>query len=559
MNRLHNYFFKRYILVLFTSLSSLTAYAQTGCDCPGICQPCDGGIISLTLKYTGNYALVSVFDNSPVPLFAQSLGPGDIFRVNPASGGKFDGNYLFFYTIFSNVTMDVSCSLEFDPSEVHGSFTIVSAVSKNGGTLCCTSNVGDTQPPVISGCPATITVDATTECSAIVEWPDPVATDCNLDTLISTHKPGSEFPIGNTTVVYTAKDFNNNTSTCSFTVTVNDKTPPILVTSPGTMTLSADANCKAKATWAPPTFTDNCGVVTLTSSPSSNTFFSLGTTEVTCTAKDNSGNTTLCKFNVIVKDQTAPVVTNCPGPITINADATCKAKATWTPPVFTDNCSSVTVISSHSPGIEFPVGTTEVTYSANDVAGNTTLCKFDVIVKDTVFPVISACPDDIIVTTTNPSGEVSVDWDPIVAEDDCALSEETASHEPGDLFPIGTTLVAYTAKDHSGNVDSCTFQVTVVYENTTLEIVQLITPDGNGVNDEWVIGNIEKYETNKVVIVDRWGSLVYSATGYNNNNKVWNGQNSNGNMVPTGTYFYTISVHSGSTAIEKKGFIELVR
>jgi len=560
MNRLYPFILRKYILLFYFLLLSGTGYTQPVCDCPSVtqCTPCSGSIGSLTLKYTGNLpALVNIFDNGSL-IFSVTLSPGWIFTINGGPDGKFDANALSFYTgVIFDASIDVTCSLKFDPKEQHGSFSIISAVSQ-GGPLCCTSNVGDTVPPAISGCPANIDAFAATQCSASVNWSVPLATDCNLVSFTSTKSPGSLFPMGNTTVIYTATDLNNNKSTCSFNVTVKDIVPPVILNCPAPMTVSADATCTAKVTWTAPAFTDNCAVVTASVSHISGSIFPLGTTEVTYTVKDGSGNTTLCKFNVIVKDQTGPSITGCPTEITVKADQTCQSSVTWTEPVFTDNCSSVTVTSSHEPGDVFPVGQTEVIYTGVDQAGNSSVCKFNVIVNDLVAPVISGCPDDITIITKNPD-QVNVVWSPVIATDDCMLSSLTASHESGDLFPVGTTTVTYTANDFSGNIATCTFDVQVVYENTMLDIVQVITPDGNGINDEWVIGNIEKYETNRVAIVDRWGSVVYSATGYDNHSTVWNGRNTNGNVVPTGTYFFTISVELGPSVVEKKGFIELVR
>ena len=71
--------------------------------------------------------------------------------------------------------------------------------------------------------------------------------------------------------------------------------------------------------------------------------------------------------------------------------------------------------------------------------------------------------------------------------------------------------------------------------------------------------NIEKFAKNEVVIVDRWGSVIYSALGYNNENVVWKGTGQNGTAVPTGTYFYRLTVRYGEDSIEKTGFVELIR
>ncbi len=79
----------------------------------------------------------------------------------------------------------------------------------------------DTVAPVISMCPNNIT-QTTPTTSLTIAWSPPIATDnCTANpTLTSTHAPNSVFPIGTTTVVYTARDARNNASTCSFTISI---------------------------------------------------------------------------------------------------------------------------------------------------------------------------------------------------------------------------------------------------------------------------------------------------------------------------------------------------
>jgi gliding motility-associated-like protein len=89
---------------------------------------------------------------------------------------------------------------------------------------------------------------------------------------------------------------------------------------------------------------------------------------------------------------------------------------------------------------------------------------------------------------------------------------------------------------------------------------QVISPNGDGVNDTWVIGGLERFPDNKVTIFSRWGDIVYKARGYDNVNVVWNGNYNNGRAsngnVPDGTYFYIIDLGNGS---KLTGFIVLNR
>jgi hypothetical protein len=93
---------------------------------------------------------------------------------------------------------------------------------------CVTEAVGgnpclpDVTAPVIAGCPASQNL-TTSGTSAIATWATPTATDAcpGTVTLTSNFNSGSSFPIGSTTVVYTARDAANNSATCGFTVTVS--------------------------------------------------------------------------------------------------------------------------------------------------------------------------------------------------------------------------------------------------------------------------------------------------------------------------------------------------
>ncbi len=548
-----------FIIGLWLLYGAHHSNAQTACGCPSAdsCSPCSGGISSITFKNHGPSTYIWVIDDG-VEIFGEPVVSGATFTVEGQSNGKFDGNRIDLYSFaFSAQELVINCGMEFDPAIFYGNLTMVSATSKNGGPLCCTSDDGSDDDPEILGCPINIQVAATAACNAVVTWTAPTVDQCDA-ILTSTRVSGETFLLGTTEVVYTATNSNNKTSTCRFNVTVVDTGKPEVIKSTAPIVINADAQCKAIATWTPPEFSD-CSQITLTPNYNPGSSFPVGSTNVTYTARDLAGNTATSTFTVTVKDVTGPTIVKCPELINLNVTGNCKAKATWEPPVFTDACGPVIVSSSHNPGADFPVGSTEVTYTAVDGAGNESFCKFDVVVKDQVAPVISSCPEDTTLSVTALPGSIAVDWRAPVVSDDCGIVSTTSSHNPGDSFPVGTTVVTYTATDISGNTATCSFKINILWEVTNLEISQLLTPDGNQANDEWVIGNIEKYENNKVVIVDRWGSVVYTATRYDNTRNVWKGENSRGNIVPTGTYFYSISIHSGPSVIEKKGFIEVIR
>lgn len=208
---------------------------------------------------------------------------------------------------------------------------------------------------------------------------------------------GSVFPVGTTINTFEITDASGNTATCSFEVIVNDNEPPV-VTCPADITVSNDpGDCGAIVSFTP-TITDNCPGSTVSSVPASGSFFPVGTTLVTVTGTDASGNIVTCTFNVIVNDTEDPTI-SCPADITINNDAgVCGAVVTYTTPMGTDNCPGSTTVQTEglASGSTFPVGTTTNTFLVTDASGNTATCSFDVTVIDAEDPTIS-CPGDITV------------------------------------------------------------------------------------------------------------------------------------------------------------------
>ncbi len=339
--------------------------------------------------------------------------------------------------------------------------------SNNVKTCTFTVTVNDTQLPTVI-CPANISTPAAAgQCGAIVVYPGPQVSDnCPGYTVTSTPASGSFFPVGITTVTVTATDASGNTATCQFTVRVVDTQLPV-ITCPANIIVSNTAGqCGAIVNFTP-TATDNCPGVVVTSSPASGSFFPVGTTTVTSTATDASGNIKTCQFTVRVNDTQAPVIT-CPANIIVsNTVGQCGAIVTYAPTA-TDNCTTVTVTTSPASGSFFPVGTTTVTATATDAAGNTATCTFTVKVNDTQLPTI-VCPANItVVNTTDQCGAI-VNYPAPTFTDNCPGGTVTSSPASGTFFPVGTTTVTATATDAAGNVSTCTFTVTV--NDTQLPVI----------------------------------------------------------------------------------------
>jgi Leucine-rich repeat (LRR) protein len=189
------------------------------------------------------------------------------------------------------------------------------SVTISNGTVdpCAT----DVTPPILSTCPATINL-TTTGTSAIATWTAPTATDnCGTPSVSSNYNSGFAFPIGLTSVVYTAVDAKSNKAACSFTVTVtsnvnpcaNDVTPPVFIGCPSNITLTTTGTT-AVGPWIGPGATDNCGTISVSSNFPTQVF-PIGSSTVIYTATDAKNNTATCSFNVTVTKITPPT-TVCP-------------------------------------------------------------------------------------------------------------------------------------------------------------------------------------------------------------------------------------------------------
>jgi hypothetical protein len=155
---------------------------------------------------------------------------------------------------------------------------------------------------------------------------------------------------------------------------------------------------------------------------------------------------------------TAPVITNVPANITINAaTGTCANTATWTAPTVTDDQPSCLVVTNDAPA-SFPVGVTTVTYTATDGQGLVTTASFTVTVNDTQLPVVTA-PAAVTVTAALNSCTATATLGSATSTDNCGVA--TTTNDAPATFPIGNTTVTWTVTDVNGNVGTATQVVTV--------------------------------------------------------------------------------------------------
>ena len=352
----------------------------------------------------------------------------------------------------------------------------------------------DNVAPVISSLSANLTPSTDAgKCTANVSFTAPTAMD-NVDgaiTPVLVSSPtaglvsGSDFPLGVTTMTYTATDASINASMASFTITVSDGEAPVFSGVFANLTPSTDAGKDtANVTFAAPTVVDNVdGTLTpvLVSSPTaglvSGSDFPLGDTTMTYTATDAAANASMASFTITVSDGEAPVIAGVSTNLTPSTDASKDtANVSFTAPSAVDNVDgAITPVLVSSPtaglvsGSDFPLGVTTMTYTATDASTNASMASFTITVSDDEAPVLAGMPTNITKSTDAGLGTAVVNFTPPTASDivDGAITPTIVSSPKsgltnGSAFPIGVTTLTYTATDAAGNKQDASFTITVI-------------------------------------------------------------------------------------------------
>ncbi|OWY21861.1 hypothetical protein B6N25_08390 [Sphingobacteriales bacterium TSM_CSS] len=320
--------------------------------------------------------------------------------------------------------------------------------------------------------------------------------------ITSTHQPGDIFPLGNTTVVYTATDGAGNTTTCSFVITVIDEELPTLTCPPNVTATSIPTQCYGYATVLLPTdLNDNCGIDqdpmnSYNWGHNASDTYPVGTNTVVWSIEDINGNVGTCSMTVTILDVEPPTIVFCPEntnlPLpyslyydyyTVTEPGVCSANITIAPLQAWDNCGIASIVNDFTntddaSGV-YPQGTTTVVWTVTDIWGNTSTCQTIVHVRDNQAPGIT-CPPALAVCTSDCTNSATGEFINLPLpqySDNCSIEVITNSftnqagvsalYPSGTIFsgngvyPIGTTTVVWTIVDVSANTNSCAFTVTV--------------------------------------------------------------------------------------------------
>lgn len=480
------------------------------------------------------------------------------------------------------------------------------------------------------------------ECNSVVNYTVEFDDNCPGATIEQTEglPSGSLFPAGTTTNTFVVTDAEGNQATSSFTVSVSENVPP-------TITCSDDitgSECNNYITVTPPVASDNCGVESVThNSPfgSSNTNASgnypVGTTTITWTATDFSGNTVTCEQNIIIIPNPVlpdapdievsygeeviltatpdpehfirwyeladlsdtPVesgsvnlgyltpetylryatqvseITGCEGvaksveavvikaTLTVTASDTTKLFGESNPPllfsykgfvfgegrdILNEEPLPATDANEMSDAGNYPIyftGGADDNYSFSFVNGTLTIEKIDQTIS------LQPLPEGLRITESYSIEAVASSGLPVTFS---ASAPDMVSFSGSTMTVQKDGTVTITASS-AGNVNynaapdvSQVIHTLPAFDNSH----SLFTPNGDGINDYWHIPFIDQLGRTDVKVFNRHGKLVFEARGYANN---WDGT-SNGNPLPEGSYYYVIdSAEKGII----KGVVNILR
>lgn len=292
----------------------------------------------------------------------------------------------------------------------------------------------------------------------------PTALD-NCGALI-TAVTSASFPItapGLTVVVWSYDDGKGNVITQNQNVNIQDVTAP--VPSLGNLP-NVTAECSVTSLTAP-SATDNCSGFLLGTTSTVLPITTQGTTVVTWTYTDATGNTSTQNQNVIIDDVTLPVAD-----VSVLSDVTAICQvSSLSAPTASDNCSG-TILGTTSAVLPITAqGTTTIIWSFDDGNGNFSTQSQNIIIDDNIAPVVD------VANLPDVTAECSVtSLTAPTATDNCAGSITGTHNITLPITVQGTTIVTWTYDDGNGNIET-------QFQEVVLNDISAPIPDAISLND----------------------------------------------------------------------------
>jgi gliding motility-associated-like protein len=185
------------------------------------------------------------------------------------------------------------------------------------------------------------------------------------------------------------------------------------------------------------------------------------------------------------------------------------------------------------------------TYKVSLYVFNDRGCISDTMVKDAVvhpYPKVNAGPDAlvleggyIILNPTVSGTNLSYSWTPAIYLDDPTIKNPKFTPGKDQLYTLKVT-----------GIGGCASSDDVFVQVLKAPVVpNAFSPNGDGINDTWIIEHLESYPGCTIEVYDRYGQRLYHSEGYK---KAWDGT-VNGKALPVGVYYYIINPKNGRSLL----------
>jgi len=173
----------------------------------------------------------------------------------------------------------------------------------------------------------------------------------------------------------------------------------------------------------------------------------------------------------------------------------------------------------------------DYTVTVNDVNNCTTTATFTVsnpapiTVSVNSTPATDGCNGSVLAVVTGGNGPFTFTWSTGQVTTEPFLTGLC----PGEYFVMVTDSRSCRPEPNlaSGSVRD--------RRTPCLDVRTVITPDGDGLNEAFIISCVDEFANNHLEVYNRWGQLVYEVDNYDN---TWTGTTRNGNELPDGPYYF---------------------
>jgi hypothetical protein len=375
--------------------------------------------------------------------------PADIFQEASAINsnvniGEATASDIFDVSIANNAPANYSLG---------ETFITWSATDSNGNSSYAQQviSIGDSTAPILT-VPANMIVEAS-DIRSLVDIG--LATASDIFAVDLSHNAPADFALGDTLVTWTAVDANGNNSTATQNIKLIDSTAPQL-SLPDDISLEANAR-RMQIDIGQATASD---IFDFNISHDAPADYGVGETIINWRALDVNGNESQGVQSVRIEDSTAPVLT---APANIELEANARSMIVDFGNASASDIFDVSI--THDAPAQFVLGEQIINWTATDTNDNVSRATQTVSIVDTTAPVVSAPASLIIEANARLS---HVDTGMASATD---IFDTTVTHDAPASFPLGDTVINWSATDGSGNIGQATQNIHV--QDTTAPVLSM--------------------------------------------------------------------------------------